>query len=56
MCGASGDVTLEVHHIVPVLSGGVSHGDLLITLCTGCHNTAEAYTRKIPEFEAVLTE
>lgn len=54
-CGAAGtDRRLDVHHIVPVLAGGVSDDDLLTTLCRACHRKAEAYTRDIPEVRPIL--
>lgn len=45
-CGSSVEL-LDLHHIVPVLSGGVNHPDLLMTLCRPCHLTVESFTRTI---------
>lgn len=46
-CGAT--ETLELHHIVPVLAGGLNEPWNLLTLCRECHQTAEAYTREVTE-------
>jgi len=57
MCGKSPtDGKLDVHHIVPVLAGGLNTPDLLMALCRSCHMKAEAYTRDLPGMEPVLTE
>ena len=36
--GPSGDVCLEVHHIVPIRNGGSHRMGNLRTLCKGCHD------------------
>ena len=57
MCGAeAGERAHDLHHIVPILAGGVNEPELLIELCRQCHENAEAYTRQFPEFEVVLCE
>lgn len=58
-CGkakSDSDRALAVHHIVPVSCGGVNKSELLMPLCQGCHNKAESYIHKYPEFEPVLVE
>jgi len=54
-CGAT-DCTFHVHHIVPLMAGGTNEDWNLMTLCEPCHGTIEAYTRRLPGMEAVLTE
>ncbi len=50
MCGEFGvGRSLDVHHIVPVVSGGNNHPDNLITLCISCHRKAEEYTKQFTE-------
>lgn len=44
LCGT--DENLDVHHIVPILSGGTNDEWNLMTLCVGCHNRVESFTRK----------
>lgn len=49
-CGRSPGVdeqALQVHHIVPVLSGGTNGDWNLLPLCGSCHRKAEEYTRNI---------
>lgn len=49
MCGVSGEeygLTLNVHHIIPVMFGGSNHPDNLMTLCKSCHRTVEIWTRE----------
>ena len=36
--------TMHLHHIVPVLLGGVNNEELCMTLCEHCHRTAEVWT------------
>lgn len=36
----------DVHRIVPVISGGINHEDLLLVLCPSCHKKADWYTRQ----------
>lgn len=52
-CGAS-DCKLDVHHIVPIMSGGTNEPWNLMTLCESCHIEAEWYTRQYGEFDPVL--
>jgi hypothetical protein len=54
-CGASG-CKLDVHHIIPISSGGTNESWNLMTLCAHCHARAESYTKNLPEVEAVFTE
>jgi 5-methylcytosine-specific restriction endonuclease McrA len=57
LCGDSPDgKKLDVHHIVPMVSGGTNGQWNLMVLCDGCHSTVEAYTRTVPGMEAVLVE
>lgn len=53
MCGADqSDLSraLDVHHIVPIMSGG-THGEWnLISLCLDCHQSAESVTREVIEY------
>ena len=59
MCGAvsdGDDRNHDVHHIVPIMSGGCNAPELLTTLCRPCHHKAEAYTTSIPEVSPVLAE
>lgn len=41
---------LDVHHIIPVASGGVNGDWNLLTLCRSCHTTVEHYTRTITDY------
>jgi hypothetical protein len=43
LCGA--DKRLQVHHIIPVMSGGTNEPWNLMTLCVSCHGKAESFTR-----------
>lgn len=45
------DRKLDVHHIVPVLSGGTNGQYNLIPLCQECHGPVESYTRDIIKYE-----
>jgi len=54
-CGAT-DQELHLHHIVPLLAGGTNEPWNLMTLCEGCHTTAEWVTRQYDEFAPVLTD
>lgn len=52
MCGLiseENDKSLDVHHIVPITSGGTNEEELLIPLCLNCHRSAESYTQRIVE-------
>jgi 5-methylcytosine-specific restriction endonuclease McrA len=44
-CGA--EENLELHHIIPVLAGGLNEEWNYMTLCKSCHSTVEAYTNSI---------
>jgi len=53
MCGdtaAEVGRKLDVHHIVPLLSGGLNEAWNLITLCLTCHQKAESKTREILDY------
>jgi len=54
-CGAS-EETLSLHHIVPVLAGGLNAPWNYMTLCESCHPTVETYVRQFDAFDSVLTE
>lgn len=59
MCGEAAEDAnrkLDVHHIIPLLSGGTNDEWNMTTLCRACHRKAEAYSRDIPELESVLIE
>lgn len=43
-CGSTGE--LDLHHIIPILSGGTNGEYNLMTLCPECHGKAEAHTRR----------
>lgn len=52
LCGIESDDldrSLDVHHIVPLNSGGINVEELLIPLCLDCHRTVETYTKDIVE-------
>ena len=52
MCGdGSGSIphSLDVHHIIPVLSGGCNSDELLMALCRRCHGKAEQHIRQITD-------
>jgi len=51
-CGESDE--LELHHIVPILSGGTNEGWNLLTLCQSCHYRAEWVVRDL--LDPVLLE
>jgi len=55
-CGAppQDDRALDVHHIVPICSGGTHHKDNLMALCRPCHSTVERYTDDL--FSEVLVD
>jgi hypothetical protein len=57
LCGTDETVDgreFPVHHLVPIMSGGTNDPELLMTLCTSCHRTVEAYTRRFTR--AVLVD
>lgn len=46
-CGKqSDDRDLDVHHIIPIASGGTNSPENLMTLCRSCHRTVESYTEQ----------
>lgn len=48
MCGGdNGDKRLDVHHIIPIVSGGCNDDELLMALCRGCHSKADSVARDI---------
>jgi len=47
LCGAS--ERLQLHHIIPVLSGGSNHPHNLMTLCISHHFSIEAYTQSFTD-------
>lgn len=49
MCGEHPDRKLDVHHIVPIMSGGCNADELLMCLCRTCHRKVELLTRKITD-------
>lgn len=56
-CGhvpAAGDAENDVHHIIPILCGGVNSNELLMTLCGSCHRRAESFTQQF--LSPVLTD
>lgn len=56
MCGADSSANgraLHLHHIVPVMAGGVHSDELLMWLCHSCHHDVEEYTRSILEYPIV---
>lgn len=44
LCGSTQG--LDVHHIVPIMSGGTNERWNLMTLCVACHNRAESVARE----------
>lgn len=57
MCGAEAtERAHDLHHIVPILAGGVNDPELLVELCRSCHEAAEAYGSDLPGMKPVLTE
>jgi len=46
MCGESAE-KLDLHHIIPLLAGGVNEEWNYMTLCRSCHITVEHYTSTI---------
>ena len=55
-CGSPspGDRSLDVHHIVPMRTGGTHHTDNLMALCRSCHSTIERFTDRL--FNEVLVD
>lgn len=47
-CGES-DCKLDVHHIIPILSGGTNGEWNMMTLCESCHSQVEWFTRDLVE-------
>lgn len=57
MCGSTSEgKRLDVHHIVPIVSGGSNHQDNLLALCDACHRNCDSFIRQYPEFDPVLVE
>lgn len=57
LCGASsGDMSLDVHHIIPIRCGGSNHPDNFMLLCRGCHVAVESYTAKLLDEVLVADE
>jgi len=55
LCGGdNGDKELDVHHIIPVLSGGCNEQELLMCLCRSCHVKVENYTQEY--FEPIIAK
>jgi len=52
LCG--GDERLTLHHIVPVLAGGVNGAWNYMTVCQHCHRTVEDFCRGLPGFGRIL--
>lgn len=54
-CGTtSEDRALDVHHIVPIRTGGSHHEDNLMALCRSCHSKIERTTDRM--FTPILTD
>lgn len=45
MCGHESE-SLHLHHIIPLLAGGTNDPELLIFVCTECHQRVEAHARE----------
>lgn len=57
MCGERmEDRGLDVHHVVPVMAGGVNSEELLVGLCPSCHMAAERTLEQYPGFGSVLVD
>lgn len=57
LCGCLGennDHAHHVHHIIPVLAGGLSEEWNLMTLCSSCHRTVESYTTNYIQDQLLL--
>lgn len=53
MCGAKespNDRALQLHHIVPVMAGGVHEDELVMWLCHPCHRAVEGFTTRTLEY------
>lgn len=48
-CGEATDRALDIHHIIPVASGGVHDDDLLMALCRSCHFKADRFIEQYTE-------
>ena len=56
MCGAgdSGNGrALHLHHIIPIMAGGIHADELLMWLCHSCHHDVEQYTRGVLDYPLV---
>lgn len=49
MCGEVPDRELDVHHIIPVATGGTNEDWNLMALCRSCHRTVEVQTKEFTE-------
>lgn len=50
MCGEDGEnKRIELHHIIPIMSGGTNDEYNLMPLCSECHRGVEPYTNSIIE-------
>lgn len=51
MCGSVSEYgrSVDIHHIVPVMSGGTNGDYNLMPLCRVCHGKVEKYTRELME-------
>lgn len=49
LCECEIPIRKNVHHIIPVLSGGVNAPELLMLLCPSCHQIVESYTKGFTE-------
>jgi hypothetical protein len=54
LCGDS-EVTLALHHIIPLLSGGTNAAYNYMTLCRRCHTETELYTKGLDEVNQILS-
>jgi hypothetical protein len=48
-CGCQTDRELDVHHVIPVASGGTNNDALLMALCRSCHFKADRFIEKYTE-------
>lgn len=46
----------DVHHIVPIASGGWNGDENLMSACRSCHEKMERFVMQYPEFKPVLVE
>lgn len=48
-CGDKSNNRIALHHIIPVMSGGINEGWNFMELCATCHNHIEHYTKSFTE-------